>query len=268
MGRRRRNRQLQPDRPTIGAAAGVENVRRRVEPARPVAEEATDRARLLTNATMQYVTTAVHSSADFDERSFQAWYGPISALSPPECATLLTGSGARWAIAGGRAARIGASVARHHEDIDIEVPASDVDRLRHHLRDWHLWQINDGALRPLLPADDLDSGVHQLWLRCDASHPWVADILLEPGTDEWVFRRDPRIRLPWPQAHQLVDGIPYVRPEIALLFKARHDRPKDRADLAAARVTEAGREWLIAQLQLLGHTTWAELAQQSAGPET
>ena len=41
-----------------------------------------------------------------------------------------------------------------------------------------------------------------------------------------------------------VAGVGYLRPEVALLFKARQDRDKDRADLAAARLSDEGRAWL------------------------
>ena len=46
--------------------------------------------------------------------------------------------------------------------------------------------------------------------------------------------RDPRIRLPYSEVIEHTNGgIPYVRPEIVLLFKAKHARPKDEGDLAA-----------------------------------
>ena len=69
------------------------------------------------------------------------------------------------------------------------------------------------------------------------------------------------VRLPWARAVHTVDGISYFRPEVALLFKARPDRPKDRADLAAARLDPAGRAWLADTLELLGHHEWARLAR-------
>jgi hypothetical protein len=203
----------------------------------------------------------VRTGADFDEESFQAWYGPVAGLEPQQVADLFNGSGLRWAIVGGRAARVGARQARHHEDTDVEVPAAQLDLLRRHLESWHLWQVDDGALRPLLPDDDLRPGVHQLWLRRDSGSPWALDLLLVPGDgEEWVYRRDESLRLPWSRVHHEVDGVTYARPEIALLFKAKNDRPKDRADLAVARLTEDGRTWLIERLQAEGRHEWAELA--------
>ncbi|HEX5939969.1 MAG TPA: hypothetical protein VFZ12_06380, partial [Dehalococcoidia bacterium] len=47
------------------------------------------------------------------------------------------------------------------------------------------------------------------------------------------------------------DGIPYLRPEICLLFKAKAVRDKDRADFEAAlpRMSHAQRAWLHTALE-------------------
>jgi hypothetical protein len=60
-----------------------------------------------------------------------------------------------------------------------------------------------------------------------------------------------------------VNGIPYLRPEIALLHKAHLDRPKDRADLAAAKLDPDARAWLANTLEQLGYHTWARLARST-----
>ena len=53
------------------------------------------------------------------------------------------------------------------------------------------------------------------------------------------------------------DGIPYLRPEIVLLTKAKHEREKDEADLAATLPTLDGRAraWLTDAIGLVhpGH---------------
>lgn len=193
---------------------------------------------------------------DLDEESFQALYGRWSPLDSAAVSALLEGSGVRWWIAGGRAARVGAP-ARHHDDTDVAVSLADLPALRWHLRDWHLWEAHEGTLRPLLPADDLRPGREQLWLRRDAENPWEADFLLHPGEHEWVFKRDATVRLPWERALHTVDGVTYLRPEVALLHKAHLDRPKDRTDLAEAVLTAQARAWLAATLDGLGHHTWA-----------
>ena len=55
-----------------------------------------------------------------------------------------------------------------------------------------------------------------------------------------------------------------LRPEIALLYKARLDRPKDRADLAAAALDADARAWLADTLDRLGYRAWAKLVRGGA----
>src|SRR5262249_837008 len=138
---------------------------------------------------------------------------------------------ARWWIAGGRAARVGA-VPRPHEDIDIMGLADDLGELREGIGGWALWGGVDGAVRPLRPTVGPRPECGQLWVRRDVRSPWRLEFLVDRvSTDqEWVFKRDPSVRLPWSRAVHVVDGIGYLRPEVALLFKPRGDRAKDRAD--------------------------------------
>ena len=202
---------------------------------------------------------------DLDEEAFQALYGRWDPLEPAQVAELFRAPSVRWWIAGGRAARAGAPD-RHHEDIDVAVRIDDLDGLRKDLSDWHLWEANSGTLRPLLPGDHLTGGCEQLWARRNAQHPWQLDLVLDrSGEDEWVFKRDARIRVPWERALYTVNGIQYLRPEIALLHKAHLDRPKDKADLAAARLDPDAWDWLAETLDQLGYRTWADLARTSAG---
>ena len=79
-----------------------------------------------------------------------------------------------------------------------------------------------------------------------------------------MFKRDTSIRVPWPGAVQTIEGVRYLRPGIALLYKARLDRPKDRADLAAAALDADARAWLAGTLDRLGHHAWANLARGEA----
>lgn len=201
---------------------------------------------------------------ELDEESFQSLYGRWDPLDPPQVVALLAGSEVRWWIAGGRAARIGAEP-RRHEDTDTVVRIDDLAAFREHLQAWHLWEAHAGSLRPLLPGDDLTEGRQQLWMRRDAQHPWRLDILLDRSGDEWVFKLDASVRLPWEQALHTVDGIRYVRPEVALLHKAHLDRPKDREDLAAARLDPQASSWLAETLDKLGRAEWAELVRAGGG---
>ena len=201
---------------------------------------------------------------NLDEEGFQALYGRWDALEPAQVAELFRASSVRWWIAGGRAARMGAPP-RHHEDTDVAVRLDDLDELRKDLADWHLWEANSGTLRPLLSGDALTDGCEQLWARRNARHAWQLDLQLDRSTGEWVFKRDARIRVPWERALHTVNGIPYLRPEIALLHKAHLDRPKDREDLAAARLDPGARAWLADALKQVGNHTLANLVRARAG---
>jgi hypothetical protein len=198
---------------------------------------------------------------DLDEEAFQLLYGRWDPLEPGQVADLFSGTSLRWYVAGGRAARVGAP-ARHHEDTDIAVRADDLDQLRRALADWHLWEASSGSLRPLLPGVAITEGCQGLWTRRSAGEPWQIDLLLDRSDDEWVFKRDKRIRVPWDRALRAVDGISYLRPEIALLHKAHLDRPKDREDLAVAQLDADARTWLAQTLEQLGHHSWAQQVAQ------
>ena len=198
---------------------------------------------------------------NLDEDAFQLLYGSWDPLEPRQIAALLSPSSVRWWIGGGRAARVGAP-ARHHEDTDVVVRAGDLDELQKALGGWHLWEANSGALRPLLAGTALTEGCEQLWARRNARQPWQLDLLLDRSGDTWEFKRDARVRVPWQRAVHTVDGIPYLRPEIALLHKAHLDRPKDRADLTAAQLDPEARAWLGQTLEMLGHHSWARLVMR------
>jgi len=103
----------------------------------------------------------------------------------------------------------------------------------------------------------------ELWVSRDAGRPWRFELLVDLHStgDEWVYKRDPRVRLPWDRAAHVVDGVGLLRPEVALLFKAKNDRPKDRADLLAAQLDPSGRDWLADTLDLLGQHDWARIAR-------
>jgi hypothetical protein len=209
------------------------------------------------------MTTSFREAVNgLDEASFQALYGRWDPLNPEQIADLLAGCGARWIVAGGRAARVGAP-ARHHSDTDISIAAADVGLIRAAMRDWHLWEVDDGALKPLLPGVALTPECEELWVRRDAGQPWRFEFLLDRYStdDEWVYKRDPRVRLPWQRAVHSAGGVEYLRPELALLFKAKNDRPKDRADLLAARLDQSGRAWLADTLDQQGHDEWARLTR-------
>jgi hypothetical protein len=190
-------------------------------------------------------------------------YGPWQSMPPAEVAAELAGCGVRWWIAGGRAARAGASASRAHDDTDVAVLAADVEGVRAAMRGWHLWENINEELRPLLDGVPVRDRCEQLWVRRDAFSPWRMEFLVDrAGTaQERVYKRDPSVRLPWDRAEHTVDGLRYLRPEVALLYKAGRNEARDRDDLAAARLDDDARTWLTVALEETGQAEWAALAR-------
>jgi hypothetical protein len=88
--------------------------------------------------------------------------------------------------------------------------------------------------------------------------------------DTWICRRDESIRLPFGEVIQHTpEGIPYLAPELVLLFKAKHTRPKDQADFdrAVPRLSGAQRARLASLLARVhpDHQWIARLAQLTPG---
>src|SRR5262249_15042808 len=124
---------------------------------------------------------------------------------------------------------------------------------------------------PLAEARDRLMDTHQTWIREPASGKWRFDLFREPSEgNTWICRREPAIRLPYEQVIEWTDnGIPYGRPEIVLLFKAKHvGEPKNQADFEATlpRLDTSRREWLRNALERVhpGHPWLAELEAVAA----
>jgi hypothetical protein len=107
---------------------------------------------------------------------------------------------------------------------------------------------------------------------CEPEVPaWRLDVFCEPTDGRtWVFRRDARIREPYARmVATTADGVPHLRPEGVLLFKARHARDKDEADLALAlpRLDGPTRDWLVAALDVVhpDHPWIARVRARSRG---
>jgi hypothetical protein len=190
---------------------------------------------------------------ELSEEEFQRLYGRWQPYTPQEVAQLLDGAPFLWWIAGGWAAEAAGAPTRRHEDTDIVVLYDDLPAIRSWLSEFHLWEAHAGSLRPLLPGDELHAESQQLWMRRDAENPWVCDLLLTRSQDrQWLFKRDARVSLPLDRLGRTIDGIPYLRPSVVLLHKAKRVRDKDREDFEGMlpRLADAERAWLDQALAL------------------
>jgi hypothetical protein len=188
------------------------------------------------------------------------------AWDPAQAAARLAGVAARWCVAGGWALDLfRGQVTREHDDLEIAVPAGQFPAIRAALADYGMDFVGSGHRWPLAsPAFEV---MHQTWVRDPVTGTYRLDIFREPHDgDTWICRRDQSIRLPYDEViARTADQIPYVIPEIVLLFKARHARPKDEADFTGVLpLLDAPRKaWLAAALARVhpGHSWLGPLRQ-------
>lgn len=168
---------------------------------------------------------------DEEEADFQKLVGPWEPLAPVEVAALFADAPFRWWLAGGWSVELAGGRSRPHEDTDAVFLREDLAAVREWLADYHLWIPNPGSLVHLPPGAELPADEEQLWLRRDGLHPWILDLLFNPGSeDEWIFKRNPDIRLPFADAVMTVEGVSILRPHVTLLHKAKNGRAKDDGD--------------------------------------
>jgi hypothetical protein len=166
---------------------------------------------------------------------------------PDEVARRLAGVTAPWYVAAGWALDLWhGEQTRPHHDTEIGVPRGAFAEVRQALAAYDFDAIGSGRRWPVdSPAFER---THQTWVREPATGVYRLDVFREPHDgDTWICRRDPAIRLPYASiVARTPDGIPYLVPEIVLLFKAKGPRPKDDADFARAlpRLGRERRAWL------------------------
>jgi hypothetical protein len=183
-------------------------------------------------------------------------WGLWEPATAAEVAGLFSGCGAPWWIAGGYAIELAAGrPLREHGDIDVLLLRRDQFVVQRALSSWQ-WHAADppGTLRPWQPDKVLSHCVHDIWCRPGPDQPWKIQVMLDESSgDDWISRRDKRIRRPIGSLGSVTaDGIPYLSPEIQLLYKAKAPRPKDETDFTAALpiLTVPQREWLADALSL------------------
>jgi predicted N-acetyltransferase YhbS len=194
---------------------------------------------------------------DLMVRSFAA--PPVDAWAPwqpREIARRLVGIERPWYVAGGWAlelwrAELDLESLREHGDLEIAIPRSAYPTFAGALTGLDLYAVHAGAIWPLRGAKPKQH-VRQVWV--GDGDKYRMDLFLETGGDRtWIFKRDNRIRRSLRRVvDRTRDGVPYLRPEAVLLYKAADPRAKDEADFAAVApdLGEDGRRWLAGALTI------------------
>jgi hypothetical protein len=169
--------------------------------------------------------------------------------SPDTVAQRLAGLDVRWCVAAGWAVDLfRGAVTRDHHDLEIAVPRQHFALVAERFPDCDFHVPAAGRLTPA--TDELidDPDRHQTWALDRAERVWRLDVFREPHDgDTWICRRDERIRRPYAEViRHTPAGVPYLTPEIVLLFKAKTTRDKDQYDFdGALPLLDAGqRDWL------------------------
>lgn len=174
------------------------------------------------------------------------------SLEPRDAAELMRGYERPWWIGGGWAIDLFLGrTTREHADVDVVVLRDDQELVRQHLRGWDLQVAHEGTLTPWR-GQRLELPVHTIWARPSAESVWELELLLMETTPErWHFRRDPRISLELDRVGLERDGIPYLVPEILLLYKSKGPRERDEQDLSAVIdvLPAERRRWLLDALR-------------------
>ena len=220
-----------------------------------------------------------HVELDIDVMVRSMSAPPLSAWAawhPRELAKRLTGVSRPWYVAGGWALdlwreTLGRPPAREHSDVEIGIPRPALREFAAALPGLELYGVCSGAVWPLRGSTPRRN-VRQVWAAEDGAYR--TDLFLEGGAGrQWIFKRDARIRLPIRAATgRTPDGVPFLRPEIVLLYKAAHRRPKDEADLEATLplLDAQARAWLVKALDLAhpGHPWRARVGVGKSGPNS
>jgi hypothetical protein len=199
-------------------------------------------------------------------------FGLWDPWQPEDVARFFSTARVPWWIAGGWAIDLFlGEQTRAHEDIDVQILRRDQLDIRALFQEWDIqgalpdgpdaWPFWEWEPDQLIPPS-----IHDVWCRPSKTAPWVLQLMIgDAADDQWLFRREARLRCPLETVgHRTPTGIPYLAPEIQLLYKARASRPKDEADFARILPSLDGerRQWLAQSLAIVhpGHVWLTELA--------
>lgn len=177
--------------------------------------------------------------------------GRWESLSPSEVAELLAPVEAPWWIGGGWALDLlVGGQSRAHGDVDVLILRRDQQLFRDRLSAWDVHAADPpGRLRVWPIGEALPSHLHDVWCRPDPSSAWAFQFMIDDtAADDWLFRRDRRIRRPVASLSGRASrpGMAVLSPDVQLLYKSKGMRDKDIADFETVlpHLTPSEREWL------------------------
>jgi hypothetical protein len=184
---------------------------------------------------------------------------------PLKVATLMERFERPWFIAGGWAIDLFLGrVTRHHKDVEIAIFRDDQAAIFEHLAGWECKLSSMGGRAPW-HGERLELPLHEIHARRPSGEPAHLEVLLnERDGDLWRYRRDLAIARPVALAGlRSALGVPFLAPEIVLLYKSKGPRAGDEADFGSthAALDHGQRQWLAQALAAItpGHPWLASL---------
>ena len=155
-----------------------------------------------------------------------------SCWTPSQVAQHLAGITTPWCVAAGWALDLfRGTQTREHGDVEIAIAAANFPEIRDRFPGYAFDAVGSGRIWEEASPDVL-AATHQTWLRDRSTGNYLLDVFREPHDGEtWICRHDRRVRFSYSEIIYYTEaGIPFLAPELVLLFKAKHARPKDQAD--------------------------------------
>ncbi|WP_326943016.1 hypothetical protein [Aneurinibacillus migulanus] len=92
-----------------------------------------------------------------------------------------------------------------------------------------LYKAENGKLNPWEDGEFLES-INDVWVSKNANSPWSFQIMfIDSVNDNWVYRREKSIKQPKSSIYiRTSEGIPYLKPEIQLLYKAGSSKVREK----------------------------------------
>lgn len=157
---------------------------------------------------------------------------------PLEVCGFMKGFTRPWFVAGGWAMDLYLGrITREHSDIEIAILREDQLELRSYLECWEFKKIRQGKLEPWFADERLELPVHEIHARRPSVALCELEILLNESDGHfWVYRRNPLVKRELSLVSMSTkDNIPYLAPEIVLLYKAKDPKLHDERDFQNVR---------------------------------
>ncbi|GED15453.1 hypothetical protein [Aneurinibacillus migulanus] len=92
-----------------------------------------------------------------------------------------------------------------------------------------LYKAENGKLNPWEDGEFLEP-INDVWVSKNANSPWSFQIMfIDSVNDDWVYRREKSIKQPKSSIYiRTSEGIPYLKPEIQLLYKAGSSKVREK----------------------------------------